>query len=331
MAVDISCMALKQTNLKVAVIIPCYRVKKHILKVIENIPKNVVKIYAVNDACPDGTGEFINQYCKDARVNVLNNDKNLGVGGAMIRGYQAAIKDKIDICVKIDGDGQMDASLIEKFIAPIIAGQADYTKGNRFFNLEALRQMPLARLFGNASLSFLSKFSTGYWNIFDPTNGFTAIHMKTAAILPFEKISNRYFFESDMLFRLNTLRAVVRDIPMTAVYGDEKSNLKISKIITEFMLKHLRNSAKRLFYNYFLRDFSIASVQLIVGLILLLFGVIFGALSWYEAEITKTFTSTGTVMLAALPLIVGLQLTLAFLAFDMSTVPTDALHPDLVE
>ena len=138
-------------------------------------------------------------------------------------------------------------------------------------------------------LSFLSKFSTGYWNIFDPTNGFTAIHSKTAKILPFEKISNRYFFESDMLFRLNTLRAVVRDIPMKAVYGDEESNLKISRIFTEFLLKHIKNSLKRLFYNYFLRDFSIASIQLVLGLFFLLFGIFFGILSWYEAETTQTF------------------------------------------
>src|SRR5690606_32001950 len=150
----------------------------------------------------------------DPRVRVIRHASNLGVGGAVITGYQAAIADGMDILVKLDGDGQMDASLIPDFIEPIINGEADYTKGNRFFDLEELRSMPRIRLIGNAVLSFMTKFSSGYWNLFDPTNGFTALHADVARYLPLSKISKRYFFESDMLFRLNTLRAVVHDIPM---------------------------------------------------------------------------------------------------------------------
>lgn len=314
---------------KVAVIIPCYKVTKHILHVIEAVPANVARIYAVDDACPDHSGDFVAQHCKDKRVTVLRNSVNQGVGGAMIHGYQAAINDGMAILVKIDGDGQMNPSLIDLFVQPIIRGRADYTKGNRFFNLEVVRQMPFLRLVGNSGLSFMSKFSTGYWNIFDPTNGYTAIHSRVARLIPFTKVSHRYFFETDLLFRLNTLRAVVIDIPMAAQYGDEESNLKISKVITEFFLKNLSNTVKRIFYNYLLRNFSVASLELFLGIALLAFGSIFGATSWYGSMVQGLVTPTGTVMLAVLPILVGLQFILAFLSYDISSVPTEALHPNL--
>ena len=187
----------------------------------------------------------------------------------------------MEVIVKVDGDGQMDPKLIPLFIAPILAGEADYTKGNRFFDLEEIRAMPKIRLFGNAALSFMTKISSGYWNLFDPTNGYTAIHRDVARHLPFNKISRRYFFETDILFRLNILRAVVVDIPMDAKYGDEVSNLKISKVVGEFFVKHVRNFSKRIFYNYYLRDMSLASIELPVGLILFLFGLFFGLTHWW--------------------------------------------------
>ena len=166
----------------------------------------------------------------------------------------------------------MDPGLIPAFIAPIVEGDADYTKGNRFFDLEGLSSMPKLRILGNAILSFMTKFSSGYWDLFDPTNGYTAIHSNVAQYLPFKKISYRYFFETDMLFRLNTLRAVVLDIPMDAKYGDEKSNLKVSKILFEFTYKHAHNFLKRIFYNYYLRDMSIVTIELPLGALLFVFG-----------------------------------------------------------
>ena len=314
---------------KIAVIIPCYKVTKHILGVIETIPKNVARVYAVDDACPNHSGDFIEKNCKDKRVVVLRNIHNQGVGGAVMNGYQAAIDDGMTILVKIDGDGQMDPSLIDLFVEPILKGRADYTKGNRFFNLEVVKSMPFVRLLGNSALSFMSKFSTGYWNIFDPTNGYTAIHARVANLIPFDKVSPRYFFETDLLFRLNTLRAVVIDIPMAAKYADEESNLKISKVIIEFFVKNLTNTFKRFFYNYFLRNFSVASLELLFGFVLLAFGTIFGICSWYTSMTQNLITSTGTVMLAVLPILLGLQFILAFLSHDIGSVPSEALHPNL--
>lgn len=311
----------------VDVVIPAYRVKDQILDVLIRMPDLVRKIYVVDDACPDGSGDHVEAQCRDSRVIVLRNNSNLGVGGAVLTGYSAALKNGADIVIKVDGDGQMDPSLIYKFVAPIAEGRADYTKGNRFFDIRALTKMPVLRLIGNAGLSFMSKFSTGYWNIFDPTNGYTAIGRSALSHLPLEKISKRYFFETDILFRLNSIRAVVRDVPMDAVYGDEKSSLRIGRALPEFAFKHGINLVKRIFYNYFLRDFSIASVELVLGSIALGFGTTFGLHEWHLSISTGEPSTAGTVMISALSLIMGMQFLLAFLAHDISSVPRDPLDP----
>ena len=310
----------------IAVVIPSYRVTRHILGVIAGIGPEVERIYVVDDKCPDASGAYVREHCRDPRVVVLEHAVNQGVGGAVMTGYRAAIDDGAGVIVKIDGDGQMDASLIPTFVAPILAGEADYTKGNRFFNLERLGAMPPVRLFGNAMLSFMTKLSSGYWDLFDPTNGYTAIHADAASYLPFDKISKRYFFESDMLFRLNTLGAVVTDVPMDAVYGDEVSNLKVSTVITEFAVKNVRNFFKRLFYNYYLRNLSVASLELPAGILLTLFGAVYGIANWIASAQSDVETPAGTVMLAALPVIMGVQLILGFLNYDIASVPRRPLH-----
>lgn len=317
---------MNQRDPLLAVVIPSFRVRAHILGVIQGIGPEIHRIYVIDDCCPEGSGALVQEACQDTRVVVLRNAINLGVGGAVMTGYKAAIQDGMDIIVKLDGDGQMDAGLLMDFVQPIMAGEADYTKGNRFFDLEKIREMPGIRLFGNAVLSFMTKVSSGYWNLFDPTNGYTAIHANVAQHLPMDKISQRYFFETDMLFRLNTLRAVIVDIPMDAKYGDEVSNLRISKILGEFLRKHSRNFLKRIFYNYYLRDISLASLQLPVGLLLMAFGIVFGAHHWYLSSMTGERASVGTVMLSALSLMMGLQFLLAFIGHDIASVPTRPLH-----
>lgn len=318
-------------TITIAVVIPCFKVKRHILSVIEAIGPEVDRIYVVDDKCPENSGEFVQTHTKDQRVRVLFHDKNQGVGGAMMTGYRQAIEDGAKVIVKIDGDGQMDPSLIPQFVCPIINGNADYTKGNRFFYPESVTQMPRARLIGNAVLSFASKLSSGYWHIFDPTNGYTAIHGRVARELPFEKLSKRYYFESDMLFRLNILTAVVLDIPMDAHYGSEESNLKIHQVAGQFFFKTIRNTSKRVFYNYYLRDFSLASIQLPLGLVLFFFGVIFGTWKWIATFHAGATASSGSVMLAALPLIIGTELLLSFFAHDVQSVPHTPLQLRLQE
>jgi glycosyltransferase involved in cell wall biosynthesis len=311
---------------KIAVVIPCFRVKNHILDVIAGIGPSVDKIYLVDDRCPELTAMYVKEVCKDSRITFIEHTTNQGVGGAVISGYKAALSDGIDIVVKIDGDGQMDPALIPDFIRPILEAKADYTKGNRFFDLEHINRMPKMRLLGNSILSFMNKISTGYWDIFDPTNGYTAIHSAIIKKIAFSRVSKRYFFESDMLFRLNILKAVVIDIPMDAIYGDEKSGLKISSVLWEFFSKHWVNFYKRVFYNYYLRDMSVASFELPLGISLLIFGLLHGLTSWYTYSHLGVATPLGTIMISALALLFGLQFLLAFLSYDISSVPRRAIH-----
>lgn len=318
-------MITMANDLKIAVVIPCYKVKEHILKVIADIGNEVSIIYIVDDKCPDKSGEYVLENCKDKRVRVLFNHENQGVGGAVLHGYRVGLSEGADVFVKVDGDGQMDPSLIKLFVRPILYGDADYTKGNRFHEIEGLKPMPKIRLFGNAVLSFMTKFSSGYYNTFDPTNGYTAISAVALRKLPLDKISKRYFFESDVLFRLNVVSARVLDIPMDAVYGDEVSNLNIKKILFPFLKGNIKNLCKRIFYNYFLRGFSIASIELVFGTLLFFFGIIYGCVAWYQSIETSTPATSGTVMLAALPIILGVQFLLSFIQADIESQPTVAL------
>jgi glycosyltransferase involved in cell wall biosynthesis len=313
----------------VAVVVPCYRVAPGVLEVLKHIGREADRIYCVDDACPDESGKFIEKQCRDPRVTVIYHQKNQGVGGATVTGFRAALEDGAEIVVKIDGDGQMDPALLPRFLNPILEGRADYCKGNRFFSVESVQSMPAIRLLGNALLSFVSKLSSGYWNIFDPTNGYVAIHNRVLAELPLEKIHQRYFFESDMLFRLNTIGAVVEDVPMKARYAGEHSSLRVGRVLLPFLFNHIRNFGKRIVYNHFLRNFSAASVELALGLVSWLFGAGFGAVRWWQSFQSGVPVTAGTVMLAALPVILGSQLLLSFLNYDVRNIPQIPLQKRL--
>ncbi|MFQ5509085.1 MAG: glycosyltransferase family 2 protein [Leptospirillia bacterium] len=313
----------------IAVVIPCYKVTGQILDVIKGIGPECDKIYVVDDACPDGSGKLVQDKSADPRVTVLFHESNQGVGGATITGIRQAVMDGAAVIVKVDGDGQMDAQLIPVFARLIFEGKADYTKGNRFHDPEGVSSMPTVRLLGNAVLSFLTKLSSGYWDLFDPTNGFVAMHRDVARVLPLDKVSRDYFFESDMLFRLNISRAVVVDIPIRGRYADEVSNLVPSRIALTFAMRHLRNFVKRIAYSYFLRDFNLASLNLMVGFPMFIFGLGFGLTEWAISAHTGIPATAGTVMLSALPTLLGMQLLLSFLAHDMLPENGPPLHQRL--
>jgi glycosyltransferase involved in cell wall biosynthesis len=310
-------------------VVPCYRVAGQVLEVLVRIGPEVERIYCVDDACPEGSGRRIRESALDPRLEVLFNPVNLGVGGATMVGYRRALEDGADVIVKIDGDGQMDPALLPQLVAPVLAGHADYAKGNRFWDLGHIGRMPFVRRLGNLGLSFLAKASTGYWHVFDPTNGYTAIHARVLEWLPLERVSSRYFFESDLLFRLGTLRAVVVDVPMDARYGDQTSGLRPWRVVGEFAWKHSRNFVKRLGYNYFLRDLSVASLQLVAALALLAFAAAFGGWQWWWHAQAGITAPLGTVMLAALPAVMGFQLLLSFIGYDMAGIPSRAVWPML--
>lgn len=308
------------TNANLAVVIPAYRVTNHLGGVIHAIEKNVDHIIVVDDACPDGSGD-VAEALGDPRVHVVRHATNQGVGGATVSGYKKALELDVDIVVKLDGDGQMNPADIKDLIAPIEANIADYTKGNRFSSVENVEEMPFIRIVGNAGLSFLTKVSSGYWNVTDPTNGFTAIRTDVLREVRLGKLHPRFFFESDMLFRLNLLGAAVADVPMKARYGNERSNLSVWKSLFQFPWLHFVNHMKRIFYSYYLRELSIASFELPLGLGLMTFGIAFGLNAWAQASAVGMETSTGNVMIAALPIIFGFQMVLAFLSYDIASTP----------
>lgn len=314
------------SELLIAVVIPCFRVKTQVLSVIASIGPEIWRIYVVDDCCPEHSGEYVAQNHSDDRVVVLKNSTNLGVGGATARGYQEALKDGADVIVKMDGDGQMSGSDLPNLVRPLVQGKADYAKGNRFYDLKYLRPMPIVRLFGNSALSFVTKLSCGYWNIMDPTNGFTAVHREVLSLMDLESLERRYFFESDMLYQMYLLRAVVWDVPMTARYANEVSGLKVVFAIFEFSFKHFVRIARRIFYTYYLRDFQIGSVFLMMGVLLSTFGVSFGAYNWHRGVSLGILNPNGTIMLAALPCLMGLQLLLTFVSADINNVPSRPIH-----
>jgi dolichol-phosphate mannosyltransferase len=307
------------------IVIPCYRVRAHIQRVIAQVPPWVAGVVCVDDACPERSGEFIRREVHDPRVVVLTLVENQGVGGATLAGYAEAIRRGAQILVKIDGDDQMDLAYLPALLAPIVLGEADYTKGNRFSSQSHLKGMPGLRIFGNTGLSFAAKLSTGYWNIFDPTNGFTAISAEVAELVMARPIARRFFFETDLLYHLGTVRAVVRDIPMPARYGDEVSNLKVGSTIGPFAVRHLRNWVRRMVGQYFVRDFNIATLELLIGVVSLVLGLSY-SIYWVAVRKPGEAAAAGVVMAAALPIIIGVQLLLQAINFDVTNTPSQPIH-----
>jgi dolichol-phosphate mannosyltransferase len=303
---------------RVAVVIPAFKVSNHLGDLLGRIGSQVNHIIVVDDFCPENSGQVALKAGEfDKRISVVFHNQNLGVGGAVKTGYREALRLDSEVIVKIDGDGQMDPDDIADLISPLIDHTASYSKGNRFYNIEVFTKMPKVRLLGNILLSFYSKLSTGYWSIFDPNNGFTAITSKTLKKIPLDKVDNRYFFESDMLFRLNLLNSNVVDVPLPARYGSEKSGLSVSRSIFEFFYKHNRNFVKRIIYSYFMREFSLASLQLLLGSTLIILGLSLGLYNFIHSRMNEMATPTGTLIIIAMSVLSGLQLLLGFFSYDM--------------
>ncbi|HEY5728615.1 MAG TPA: glycosyltransferase family 2 protein [Anaerolineales bacterium] len=310
----------------IAAVIPCYYVEQEIDSVLTSIPRYLQHIIMVDDASPDSTADIISEAAKkDGRIILIRHQTNQGVGGAMVTGFRRALELGAQFVVKIDGDGQMDPVHIPNLLVPLIDGKADYTKGNRFRDFHPLQKMPLIRRVGNMTLGFLSKAATGYWNLFDPTNGFVAINSHVLAQLPLEGIDRSYFFETSMLAHLYLLGAVVKDIPMPARYLGERSNLSIRRTMIEFPLKLLKTFFRRLVLKNLIYDFSMASIYLLAGIPLTLFGLIFGIIKWVDYAARDVPAPTGTVMLPTLSVLVGIQFLIAAIEIDLRSAPKEPL------
>lgn len=309
----------------ITVIIPCYNVSRHIDEVIESLPAEISWIIAVNDCSKDDTVSVLQKIQQENnKVIVINHETNQGVGGAMLSGYKKALELESDIMIKMDGDNQMDSRYIPDLITPIIEDRADYTKGNRFRDFKALKKMPLVRRFGNLGLSFLIKAASGYWNIFDPNNGFVAISKDTLRAIDFNKIHKRYFFESSMLIELYHADAVILEIPMKARYGDEVSHLSLTRTLFGFPPKLLKAFIRRILLKYFLFEFNIASLFMIIGIPSFLLGTIYGLINYVRYAKANIAAPTGTVVIPTLLIILGFQLILSAITYDITNYPKRA-------
>jgi dolichol-phosphate mannosyltransferase len=311
----------------VAVVIPCYRVKDRIAEVITSLGDTVDHIIVVDDCCPEGTADFLDGLKLGGCVRIIRHEKNQGVGGAMITGFRAALDARAEIICKMDGDGQMNPCMLNRLLQPLREGLVDYAKGSRFFHFKELQDMPLLRRLGNSGLTFLLKAASGYWDVSDPTNGYIAIRRETLELLDFDKLDRRYFFESSMLIQLGILKAVVEDIPMPARYGEETSSLRIHHAVLTFPLKLLVGLCRRIYWRYFFYTINIVSIFLFVGLLMIAFGVSYGGYFWYVGAKNHELQSAGTVLLAALPCILGFQLVLSAVILDVQDVPRRPLSP----
>lgn len=315
---------------RIAAVIPAYRVEREIESVLSGLPSYIKHIIVVDDASPDHTSDLVAPLVKrDRRVVLIRHERNQGVGGAMVSGFRKALELGAQIVVKIDGDGQMDVSNLPALLLPLIQGKADYVKGNRFQDFAALRQMPPVRRIGNMGLGFLSKAATGYWNLFDPTNGFLAIRAETLAQLPLDQIDRTYYFETSMLANLYLLGAVVKDIPIPARYKGEVSSLVIHRVLFEFPFKLFSTLLRRILLKSFIYDFSMASIYILTGLPLLLFGLIFGSIKWIQYAQLGIAAPTGTVILPTLSVLLGIQFLLSAIEIDLRSVPQDPLSQPL--
>lgn len=315
-------------SVRVGVVIPAYRVAGQIERVIRGIPDWVSAIIVVEDQSPDDTALVVERL-RDARVTLLHHPVNQGVGGAMATGFAEAVRQELDVVVKMDGDDQMDPAHLPTILAPLLANEADMVKCNRYSSLKSLQQMPLVRILGNAGLTFFVKLASGYWNTFDPANGYVAIRTSVLEKIELERLPKRYYFESGFLVELGILRAVVRDVPIHARYGDEVSNLSPTRVMLEFPPRLVYGLLRRLVWRYFVHDFTALSVFLLIGLPMLVFGVANAAYYYVTRPAHAAPAAAGDVMAVALPVILGVQFVLQAVVLDVSLVPRTPISPPL--
>ena len=314
-------------QLHIAAVIPAFNAGTTIRSVLAEIPPAVGIMIVIDDGSNDDTAAVVERCAAaDRRIDLIRHDRNQGVGAAMVTGFSRAIELGATIAVKIDADGQMPISMLPSLIEPLLTGEADYVKGNRFRDFQAIRAMPLMRRIGNVALSFLAKAATGYWQCFDPTNGFVAIRTDVLSLLPLQRIDSTYFFEISMLSNLYLLGAVVKEEPMAAQYNGEPSSLSIPRVLRQFPGRLVAAFLRRIVLKNFVYDFSVASLELAAGVPLLLAGILYGGYNWLWYARHHIGAPAGTVVLSAMSIILGYQSLLAAIALDLQSVPREPIN-----
>lgn len=312
---------------KVIVVIPCYMVSNKILQVINEIPKYIDKIVCIDDKCPQNSGKkILNKFSKKKKVVVLFNKSNLGVGGATMKGYIYAKKKNADIIIKIDGDGQMCIKDFKNFLDKLIKKKGDYIKGNRLTKKSDFKKMPKIRLVGNLILSYLSRLTSGYWNIFDFTCGFVCFNSTILDKINLKKISKDYFFEIDFINNLYFARTKIEDVKTKIIYNDEKSNLKIHKVIFPFLYKMFKNFFKRIIY-FHIKKFNIYFFFILSFLFLSLITLY----NLLEQKLFITLTQTQNLLILLMTIILLIFSLQRFIYYDKKLVPKNNKYSKLNE
>jgi glycosyltransferase involved in cell wall biosynthesis len=302
-------------GLTVAVVVPAHNEERLIGRTVASMPPLVDHIIVVDDASADDTAE-VAKAVGDSRVQVIRLIENQGVGGAILTGHETALTLDADVSVVMAGDAQMDPDYLPALLDPIASGHAQFTKGNRFYGRGSFDGMPKHRIAGNLGLSFLTKAASGYWNLFDPLNGYTAISREALQRLDLKRVSRRYEFENDLLIHLNILRVPAVDVAIPARYGDEVSGISL-RTQAPRALKHLAKGFwTRIWWKYVLQSFSAVALMLFGGLALTGVGLVISA--WTLAHTLGPATaSAGTVVLAVAPLLSGFHMLIHAMVLDI--------------
>ncbi len=307
-------------DLRVWAIVPAYRARRTIARVIEKALAYVDTVVVVDDACPEGTADVVETaFGHDVRVRLVRQAKNTGVGGATKTGFVEAIAGGASIVVKLDADDQMDPSYIP-FMIELLENYPHLAlvKGNRFGSTTILRRMPLPRLIGNSGLSFLVKLTSGFWNVIDPTNGYIACRTEAVRDLDLSRLADRYFFEIDLLCALGLRRFAIAELEMEPIYAGEHSSLSVLRTLMTFPGPLFARFVRRLFVQYVIADINVATLYVLLGVPLFVGGAVFGGIEWELSAATSIPRTSGTVVLALLLFIIGFQLLLQAVAFDVA-------------
>lgn len=307
-------------KLETAVVIPCYNEEKMITQTIKKIPEYIDYIIAVNDASTDNTIGVLNKLKKQySKLIIVDNKVNQGVGGALIAGYDYAIKNTKATAIGIvAGDDQFDSSYLKSMLDDFIDQSADYVKASRFFHREAFKTMPKYRQFGNIFISLLTKFSTGYYSITDITNGCGWLRREIIEKVDFSIVEKRYDYETSMLTALSIANAKVIDHAVPAHYGDEKSTIKLIPTAWRNLKAVWKGFWRRIYYKYVLYGFHPVALFLFTGMFFLIISLLLAIFLLYVKLFAHQSPTAGSVMLAVLPFILGIQLTLTALTIDVS-------------
>jgi glycosyltransferase involved in cell wall biosynthesis len=307
----------------IACVIPAYRAAATVCDVVRDVLQYCDAVVVVDDACPEHSGDRVAaEFAHEPAVHVVRHERNGGVGRAMKSGFAECLRLGASVIIKTDADGQMDAGYIPRFIE-LFEADPDliYIKGNRFANVAVLSRMPRLRLFGNAVLSLLVKFSSGYWNLLDPTNGYVAFNGLALAEMELERFADSYFFEISVLCELGLKNAHIAELEMTTIYGNEQSSLSIRKVALEFPPRLLALFLRRILLRYFVFDVNLGTLYLVFGTLLTLVAGVLGVYEWVQSARLGIPRPTGTIMLVVVTALIGVQLFLNALMYDVQYAP----------